>query len=153
MPYLCTLWHFIPPNIFSTDNRWLLKKQPSKCYQTDKLWMDPFCFYFQKDWEILKGKKKKKIQVMILKMRSKLCLFQWESGYYKTLLFVCVSVYGKFLHFSNSRRSQVVKFPFCYHCLCSQTWHGHYLTKFVQQSKKTEQAPLPLKLTLYVYFS
>ena len=21
--------------------------------------MDPFCFYFQKDWEILKGKKKK----------------------------------------------------------------------------------------------
>ena len=22
--------------------------------------MDPFCFYFQKDWEILKGKKKKK---------------------------------------------------------------------------------------------
>ena len=91
MPYLCTLWHFIPPNIFSTDNRWLLKKQPSKCYQTDKLWMDPFCFYFQKDWEILKGKKKKRSRWWYWKWDQNCAFFSGNLAITKPCyLFVCL---------------------------------------------------------------
>ena len=70
MPFLCKLWHFIPPNISSTDNRWLLKKKnPVNVTKLIGCEMDPFCFYFQNDWEILKEK------------RSSRWYWKWDQNY------------------------------------------------------------------------
>ena len=93
MPFLCKLWHFIPPNIFSTDNRWLLKKQPSKCYQTDKLWNGSILFLFPKGLRNSEGKKKKRSRRWYWKWDQNCAFFSGNLAITKPCyLFVCLCI-------------------------------------------------------------